>query len=345
MPSSLLLTFVCSAIASVAPSGNRSVAIEPLKSLGSDQEIVNRLEAILRHEVPRLRGVGYKECPVEADRCGDDVSCLAKRGGVCGVEKMVFGTVATLGQSHVLDLKLIDVRTRSEERRHTQTLAGDEAVLIEGVRVAATRLIVPEQYLGSLEVRFERVGAKVYVDGVEAGTTPLGTISNLQPGPHQLRIVLSGAQEFARPVEVAFGRLTLVNLSLKGTILDAKIETPPTIVTEPATQPVVMAKRGPSLFMTSGIAAAAAGGLALAAGGAAFGLFAINYLQMSSMLEPRGETGKQDPKPEFAADYKNLYDQNYVAWNLAIPLSAVGAVVALIGGGLITWDLVRPRAE
>lgn len=346
MPSSLILALVVGSISGAAPAASRSVAIEPLKSLGSDQEIVNRLEAILRQETSRLRGVSYKECQVAADRCGDDVGCLARRGGECGVEKMVFGTVATLGQSYVLDLKLIDVKTRREERRHTQTLAGDQAVLIEGVRVAATRLIVPEQYLGSLEVRFERAGARVFVDGVKHGITPIGIIGNLPPGPHELRIELSGAQDFTRPVEVFFGRTTLVNLSLRGTILDAKIETA-TVVSEPSTQPAAPIRRGPSLFMTSGIATAAVGGVVLAAGLAAFGLFTANYLAMDDMLVYRdgGNAGPRDPAPDKAADYKNLYDQNYVAWNLAIPLSAVGAVVALAGVGLITWDLVRPRDE
>ncbi|MBN2360170.1 MAG: PEGA domain-containing protein [Deltaproteobacteria bacterium] len=348
MALSMVAVLVIGSLAGAAQTEGYTVAIEPLKSLGSDQEIVDRLEAILRQEVSRLRGVSYKQCPTAADRCGDDVACLAGRGGSCGVKKMVFGTVATLGRSYVLDLKLIDVRSRAEERRHTQPLAGDQSVLIEGVRVAVTRLIVPEQYLGALEVRFEQPGAKVFVDGVDAGTTPLGAIQNLTPGPHELRVVLAGAQDFTRSVEVSFGRTTLVNLSLKGTIFDASIETPATAVVEPANQAAPPTRRGTSPWLASGIAAAATSAVALVASGICFGVYGYNWSEMEGMTDKARRTDGTEitvVKYERAPDYNQAYDQMYAAWNMGFGLAAVGAVAAIAGAGLFTWYLLRPGEE
>ena len=67
---------------------------------------------------------------------------------------------------------------------------------------------------GELEVRSEPSGAKVYVDGKEAGETP-AVLSNIRVGGHVVRIGKEGYEPYEEQVKVGEGERKKISVSLK----------------------------------------------------------------------------------------------------------------------------------
>ena len=67
--------------------------------------------------------------------------------------------------------------------------------VIESVRVAAYRLLAPDQLHGSIQIQTDLVGAEVQLDGKPLGKTPLpqlGVIARQPLGKHRLRVQAAG---------------------------------------------------------------------------------------------------------------------------------------------------------
>jgi len=354
-----LLLALAGATAPTTPP--RTLAIYPLQPLGTDQEVVERLESMLHAAVAKLPAVKLqpraetlltiKQTADAAKPCSDD-TCLARIGTACNVEKLVYGTVASLGQAYVLDLKLIDVRTGLLERRQSTSLSGEQAVLIEGIRGVATQLIAPELYLGAIELKLAKPGAEVFVDGVSVGTTPLPPLDRITPGKHALKIVLQGYKDFDRFVEVQLGRTTVVNVALSGTSIDATIEAqqdtasaaPVLVVTEPPEPPGLFDS---PLFLTGVFTGGA--GLALVL----LGTGSVTYCY--TLWDP--DVGTADGGPSQDGNNQNVvvvsnerdYNSNRQLGSMALyggwTAVGLGAAVLLTGGALIAWDLLDRPAE
>lgn len=345
-----LMTLVVVSPAAVAASGDRTVAILALQPLGTEQAIVAPLEDILRSEVGQLRGIALQpravtsqKAPGSGDSCQGEMSCLANIGQALGVDLLLYGTVATLGNSYVLDLKLVDVTSKAERGRQSVTLSGDKAVMIDGVRAVSTQLLAPEQYVGSLELKLATPGAEVFIDGKPVGQTPLRTIGNLPPGTHGLKIVLKGFNDFDRFIEVKFARTTVVNVSLSGNSLDAVIEGRPEAASQPvevaaAPTPVPAAPPGAPLLLLAGSGVAVLGAAALAGGMAVLGTM---YLSM--LTYTRGEGGKTVVTD--AAAYGALENAYTDFWWIGYALGGAGLASVALGGGLIAWDLLASPAS
>jgi TolB-like protein len=205
----------------------KKIAVLSLDALGMDPERVGRLEALFRNELERLAGVpGPSRREIERVlrnerkllRCGGETGCLAAIGDRLGVELVVFGSVAELGDSFVVDIKVVDAATREEVRRiESDPLRGDADELIEAVRVAAYRLLAPERLRGAIAILADIDGARVELDGAVAGQTPLSRpIRNLALGPHRLRVTADGYSPFEEEVEVRFQKTTRVLVRLAG---------------------------------------------------------------------------------------------------------------------------------
>ena len=121
------VTAAASARAQGPTNGKKpSIALLRIEPLGLEPELVARLEALFRLELERLQG-----SPLPARRnvdrivasdpalrgCTGEPDCLAAIGKKLGVQYMVSGTVAALGDSYVIDLKLVEVATGKEIRR------------------------------------------------------------------------------------------------------------------------------------------------------------------------------------------------------------------------------------
>lgn len=209
------------------PSGEglkRKIAVLSLEPLGMAPEPVARLEALFRMELQRLAG---KPLPTARQikrairrnrrlrRCSGNNRCLAAIGRKLGVEIVVAGNVAQLGDSYLVNIKAVDVRTRRLLRRIEEPLRGNPNELISRVRVAAYSLLLPKQLVGGIMILTDLKGAKVTVDGKPMGTTPLKkALGPLPRGDHKLVITAKGYHPFEETVKVRFQKTTRVLMRL-----------------------------------------------------------------------------------------------------------------------------------
>ena len=97
------------------------------------------------------------------------------------------------------------------QRIQSDPLRGSPDELIEGVRVAAYRLLAPDQLHGSIQVQTDLVGAEVRLDGKLLGKTPLanlGVIAKQPLGKHKLRVQAPGYDPFEDEVDVHFQKVS-----------------------------------------------------------------------------------------------------------------------------------------
>jgi hypothetical protein len=203
----------------------QKIAVWRLDALGIEAELVARLETLFRSELDRLAKNPLParrdiERAVGKDRklrdCTGEDKCLAGIGSKIGVDVMISGSVAALGENYILDIKAVDVKTGKPIRRiQSDPLRGSPDELIEAVRVAAYSLLAPDQLYGSVFVLSDLVGAKVTLDGKAAGKTPLpAPISKLPLGKHTLKVEAEGYLPFDEEIEVRFQKSTRVVVRL-----------------------------------------------------------------------------------------------------------------------------------
>ncbi len=223
----------------------QKLALWRIDALGIDAELVGRLEALFRMELDRL---ATTPLPTRRDvdkviagdnelgRCGGEDRCVAAIGKKLGVDVMITGSVAAMGDNYIMNIKAVDVAKATQIRRiASDPLRGSPDELIEAIRVAAYRLLAPDQLYGSVVVLTDLVGATVEVDGKKAGATPLpGPIAKLPLGEHKLKVTAKGYTPFEQPVTVRFQKATRVVVRLTVAPGDPEGVAPPLVVTRRA---------------------------------------------------------------------------------------------------------------
>ena len=203
----------------------QKIAVWRIDALGISPELVARLESLFRMELDRLAARALPtrqqiDKAIAGERslmsCGGDDKCLAAIGKKLGVDVMVTGSVAALGESYILNIKAVDVGRAVQIRRiATDPLRGSPDELIDSIRVAAYRLLAPDQLHGSIFVLSDSIGAQVSIDGKVSGKTPLpGPITKLTLGEHDLRVDMEGYYPFEEKVVVRFQKSTRVVVRL-----------------------------------------------------------------------------------------------------------------------------------
>lgn len=203
----------------------QKIAVWRIDALGIEPELVARLESLFRMELDRLAARALptrtqidKAIASERSlaRCGGEDRCLAAIGKKLGVDVMVTGSVAALGESYILNIKAVDVGRAAQIRRiATDPLRGSPDELIDSIRVAAYRLLAPDQLHGSIFVLSDSVGAKVSLDGKAVGMTPLpAPLTKLSLGEHVLRVEMKDYHPFEEKVVVRFQKSTRVVVRL-----------------------------------------------------------------------------------------------------------------------------------
>lgn len=203
---------------------NKKIAVWRFDALGIEDEIVKRLETLFRMELSRLDKVPQpsqrdieRTVTAAEQNCTGEEKCLAAIGKRLGVEYMVTGTVGSLGDNYVLYIKVVEVATGKSQKIQSDPLRGAPDELIEGVRVAAYRLLAPQQLHGSLQIQTDLVGAEVELDGKPIGKTPLangGVVPKLALGKHTLKVAAKGYDQFNSDVEVHFQKVSPVVVRL-----------------------------------------------------------------------------------------------------------------------------------
>lgn len=201
------------------------IAVWRFDALGIEPELVTRLETLFRLELDRLakqplpsrRDIERTLTARERECTGED-RCLGAIGKRLGVDIVVTGTVGAMGENYVLNIKAVDAATAKTVRRiESDPLRGSPDDLIEGVRVAAYKLLAPGQLHGSLQVQSDLVGATVELDGKAIGKTPLpnlGVVGKQPLGKHTLRVEAKGYAPFEDEVEVRFQKVSQVVVRL-----------------------------------------------------------------------------------------------------------------------------------
>jgi hypothetical protein len=202
----------------------KKIAVWRFDALGIEDEIVKRLETLFRMELSRLDKVPQpsqrdieRTVTAAEQNCTGEEKCLTAIGKRLGVEYMVTGTVGSLGDNYVLYIKVVEVSTGKSQKIQSDPLRGAPDELIEGVRVAAYRLLAPQQLHGALQIQTDLVGASVELDGKAIGKTPLpntGVISKLALGKHTLKVEAKGYDAFNSDVEVHFQKVSPVVVRL-----------------------------------------------------------------------------------------------------------------------------------
>jgi len=201
------------------------IAVWRFDALGIEPELVARLETLFRMELDRLAKQPMPsrrevERAVTGDQreCTGEERCLGAIGKKLGVDVVVTGTVGALGDSYVLNIKAVEASTAKQLTRiQSDPLRGSPDDLIEGVRVAAYKLLAPDQLHGSIQIQTDLVGAEVELDGKKLGKTPLpqlGVIAKQQLGKHRLRVQARGYAPFEEEVEVRFQKVSQVVVRL-----------------------------------------------------------------------------------------------------------------------------------
>jgi hypothetical protein len=204
----------------LAHADKASYALFRLDPLGIEPEIVDQLERILRVELERVLGQplpsrGEIEKVLRANPklagCTADPECLAPLAKLLKASRIVAGNVGGLGDSYVVNLKLVNATDAKELRRVSATLRGSPEELIDEIRVAAYRLVAPEKLVGTIAVLSDVPGASVTLDGSGVGSTPLpGPLANIPVGVHKLSVTREGFSPFAEDVPVRFEKTTQV---------------------------------------------------------------------------------------------------------------------------------------
>src|SRR5882724_10555303 len=163
------------------------VALLPLRPLGAPPAVVHALEVTLRNELAHLQEARLApprevaEALKREPDCEARIACAAAAAAQAGARQLIIGTTSQLGDSFMIDLKLLD----------------------------------PARFVGSLRVLVPGVtGAMLFVDGKHSGTLPLAQpLEGLTPGQHVVR-VKDKSRETSTFVEVRFGRMTDATLDL-----------------------------------------------------------------------------------------------------------------------------------
>src|SRR3954470_6534457 len=135
---------------------DQKLAVWRFDALGIAPELVARLETLFRMELDRL---DKQPMPSRRDidraitgdqrECTGEEKCLAAIGKKLGVDVVVTGTVGSLGDNYILNIKAVDVASAKQVQRiSSDPLRGSPDDLIEGVRVAAYKLLAPNQLQG-----------------------------------------------------------------------------------------------------------------------------------------------------------------------------------------------------
>jgi hypothetical protein len=205
---------------------DQKLAVWRFDALGIDPELVARLETLFRMELDRLDKQAMpsrrdidRAITGDARDCTGEEKCLAAIGKKLGVDVILTGTVGQLGDNYVLTIKAVDVATaRSLQKIQSDPLRGQPDELIEGVRVAAYRLLAPGQLHGAIQIQSDLVGAEVQLDGESIGNTPLpknGVIAKLALGKHHLRVAAPAYEHpYDDEIEVHFQKVSPVVVRL-----------------------------------------------------------------------------------------------------------------------------------
>lgn len=185
---------------------------------------------------------------------------------------------------------------------------------------------LPER--GTLVVVGVPSGAEVRLDGAVVGRLPRAEVSDLAPGPHEIRVVEAGFEAQTRPTSVAAGQTVEVTVSLKA-----------------APRPVAVTVVAPVPRLHTAVwgwATLGTGAAALATGAAMYGWAGSLADDVQALNAAPGEHADFQ---SYADDYDAKVERRDSAVLTGHVLMGVGAALAVTGGVLLLMDGVEEEGE
>ncbi len=198
-------------VSAVATERTQSVAVLELKATGLDTNVAKNLTEILTAEAGKIPGykvIGQSEIKdmvgfeIEKQQMGcDDASCYAQLGGALGVDLLVTGSVGTVGETFVVNARLIDITKAQTKNRVAESIAGRVELLPDHMRIVAWRLLgkdVPKEITDAYEATRTRLAAPAaVVTSPEAGKTEVAATTPPERAPWGWRLARSGTAALA----------------------------------------------------------------------------------------------------------------------------------------------------
>jgi hypothetical protein len=214
----LLLYTAAAACALFAPAlaGAETIGVIIVPTKGTDQLLADNLTEVALARIAETPGrtlAGTLELRRRlGDEAGDDViacleqaACLGRVGVTLGVTRLVTGAVRDQEGRFFLTLTLTDIAAGRAPVRFFRQVDGQIADLARAVQEGVDELLDPRRAPGRLRVRSEPEGARVTVDQVYIGTTPLLS-GALKPGRHSVRVEMDRRFAWSSVVDLAPGR-------------------------------------------------------------------------------------------------------------------------------------------
>jgi hypothetical protein len=130
------------------------IAVLEMKLSGADQDLGRMLSEIVATETARLTGalvvspadiatmIGFEE-KKQLLGCDQDGSCFAELGGALGVDLLVASDLGVISGTHVINIKLVDIKRAEVLTRVYRVVEGDAKGLLDFVREAMTEVLRP----------------------------------------------------------------------------------------------------------------------------------------------------------------------------------------------------------
>jgi TolB-like protein len=203
------------------------IAVLDLQARGVDAALVQSAGTLIASELNKLevfkvisrediRNMLSFEKDKQGLGCEANEACLAEIGGALGVEYIIAGSLAQIGDTMVLSLALNNTKTATVENRVSESVTGKGDALIGAIsrnaKVLVSKILKGRE--GYLVLTVAEAGAVVKIDGQIRGTTPVKGRMTLSWGPHLLEVEKAGFIAYNEDISVPNKQVLAKNVAL-----------------------------------------------------------------------------------------------------------------------------------
>jgi hypothetical protein len=183
-----------------APAHAESLGVTIVAPLERDAGLADNLSEVAMARVAQIPGrtlVGNLELRArlgaeggtDLAACLEQAACLARVGAALGISRILTGVVRSERGRYFLNLTLTDIAADRSQGHLFREVDGPVADLVRVLVEGVDQLLDPARAPAHLQVRSAFEAARVSVDNVYLGSTPLVS-GALEPGRHALRVEL-----------------------------------------------------------------------------------------------------------------------------------------------------------
>jgi TolB-like protein len=204
------------------------IAVMSLKAVKVDPGLASNLTSMLTSDLAEMGKFSVMSeediksiMQYESNRvkmgCSEEMTCLAEIGGALGVDLIVTGSLGKVGDTFIINLQLMNIKSVQVEARVSQTVKGQEDELINAIKKLAEKLLKGVEAArepAGIKLQSNVNGATVIMDGRELGTTPLAPIMDIVPGKHTLKVSKDGYMPWESTIDLSAGETTTLSSNL-----------------------------------------------------------------------------------------------------------------------------------